>query len=181
MKRISSSSGARRLALLTLAVPLSLAAAQEKATVQPGGTVNVTVTSGPAPAPPVSITLYERHGHVTPVKGKCTHTGGGLIDVAQPAPDTVVVTMTGVVVANSTMKFELEQLFEVNFDNPKTKKANLTVEGRVLGLLRGEKAGCAEYGDACASIAMAGVEVAPPPPAPTPPPPAPHAHAHVPA
>src|SRR5262249_23642918 len=100
-------------------------------------------------------------------------------------PDAVVVTMTGVVVANSSMKFELEQLFEVNFDNPKTKKANLTVESRVLGLLRGEKAGCAEYGDACASIAMAGGGVAPPPPAPPPPPgraPAPAAaHAHVPA
>src|SRR5262249_55078362 len=141
-----------------------------------------TVTSGPAPAPPVSITLYERHGHVTPVKGKCTHTGGGLIDVAQPSPDTVVVTMTGVVVANSSMKFEVEQLFEVSFDNPKVKKARLTVAGRAPARLRGEKAGCAGYGGARASVAMAGVEVAPPPPAPTPPPPAPApAHAHVPA
>src|SRR5262245_31916606 len=121
------------LALLCLAVPR--ARGQEKAVVPQGGAVNVTVTSAAAPAPPASITLEARHGHVTPVKGKCTHTGGGLIDVAQPSPDTVVVTMTGVVIANSSMQFDLEQVFEVSFDNPKLKKANLTVEGRVLGLL----------------------------------------------
>jgi hypothetical protein len=114
--------------------------------------VNVTVTAGVAPPPPVSITLHERHGHVTPVKGKCAHTGGGLIDVASPAPDTVIITMSGSVVANATMQFDLEQLFEVSFDDPKVKKAKLTVEGRVIGLLRGERKGCAEYTDACAHL-----------------------------
>jgi len=148
------------LGLLCLTAPL--ARAQDKTVVPQGGAINVTVTSGAAPAPPVSITLYERHGHVTPVKGKCSHTGGGLIDVAQPSPDTVVVTMTGVAVANSSMQFELEQIFEVSFDNPKVKKASLTVEGRVLGLLRGEPQGCARYADACASIGVAGAELIPP-------------------
>jgi hypothetical protein len=141
------------LGLLALAAPLSPVRAQEKAAVPAGGTVNVTITSGGAPPPPVSITLRERHGHVTPEKGKCTHTGGGLIDVASPAPDTVIVTMTGAAVANSSMRFDLDQCFEVNFDDPKVKKAKLTVEGRVVGLLRGEKKGCAEYTDACAHVA----------------------------
>jgi hypothetical protein len=159
------------LVLLCLAAPL--ARAQEKAVVPQGGVVNVTVTTA-APAPPVSITLHERHGHVTPVKGKCTHTGGGLIDVAQSSPDTVVVTMTGVVIANSSMTFDLEQAFEVSFDNPKLKKANLTVEGRVLGLLRGEPKGCARYADACASLGIAGAEAVPAPGVPCPP------HANVP-
>src|SRR5947209_4444140 len=106
--------------LVALAVPS--VRAQQKGTVPVNGTLNVTVTPVAAPAPPVSITLHERHGHVTPCKGKCTHTGGGLIDVASPAADTVVITMSGLVVANSDMKFDLEQCFEISFDDPKVKK-----------------------------------------------------------
>jgi hypothetical protein len=139
------------IALASLAALSSLVSAQEKALVPVGGTVNITVTAV-APAPPLSITLRERHGHVTPQKGKCTHTGGGLIDVASPTSDTVLITMSGVVVANAEMDFDLEQCFEVNFDDPKVKKAKLFLEGRVIGLLRGGKKGCAEYSDACAHV-----------------------------
>jgi hypothetical protein len=144
----------RRLALslVALATPLSFASAQDKVAVPAGGTVNVVVTQGAAPAPPVSITLHERHGHVNPLKGKCTHTGGGLIDVSSPSADTVIVTMSGAVVANADMKFDLEQCFEINFDDPKVKKAKLTVEGRVIGLLRGERKGSSSYSDACAHV-----------------------------
>jgi hypothetical protein len=149
----------RYLALGLLALAAPPASAQEKAAVPAGGTVNVTITSGTAPPPPVSITLYGRHGHVTPEKGHCTHTGGGLIDIASPSPDTVIITMTGAAVANSAMQFDLEQFFEVNFDDPKVKKAKLTVEGRVIGLLRGEKKGCAEYSDACARVAAGAAEL----------------------
>jgi hypothetical protein len=137
--------------LLCLTATPSLGLAQEKAA-QPGAAVNVTVTAGVPPPPPVSITLGGRHGHVTPLKGKCTHTGGGLIEVAQPSPDSVLITMSGAVVANSEMKFDLEQCFEVSFDDPKVKKAKLTVEGRVIGLLRGERKGCAEYSEACVHV-----------------------------
>ena len=163
----------RHLALGLLCLAVSFAPAQDKTVVPQGGAINVTVTSGAAPAPPVSITLHERHGHVVPVKGKCSHTGGGLIDVAQPSPDTVVVTMTGVAIANASMTFDLDQVFEVSFDNPKLKKAAVTVEGRVIGLLRGEPFGCARYTDACASIGVPGVEhvLLPAPPVPVPPPP----------
>jgi hypothetical protein len=79
--------------------------------------------------------------------------------VAAPAPDTVIVTMSGAVVANSDMKFDLDQGFEVSFDDPRVKKAKLTVEGRVIGLLRGERKGCAEYSEACASILAAPAEL----------------------
>jgi hypothetical protein len=146
------------LGLLCLGTPLSLASAQEKAVVPAGNAVNVTVTTA-APPPPVSITLHERHGHVTPIKGMCTHTGGGLIDVASPAADTVIITMSGAAVANSSMLFDFDQVFEVSFDDPKVKKAKLTVEGRVIGLLRGEPKGCAEYSNACACILAAPVEL----------------------
>jgi hypothetical protein len=161
MKETFASRAWRLLALIpvVLGMSLSLGWAQEKAVVPPGGTVNVTVTAGAAPPPAVSLTLTERHGHVTPIKGKCTHTGGGLIDVASPAPDTVIVTMTGVVVANSEMKFDLDQGFEVSFDDPQIRRAKLTLEGRVIGLLRGEKKGCAEYAQACASVLAAPVEL----------------------
>ena len=151
MKKILRSS---LLLCLVLATPASpgLVQAQEKAAVPAGGTVNISVTPVAAAAPPVSITLLERDGHVTPFKGKCTHTGGGLIDVSTPSADTVVITMTGAVLANSEMKFELDQCFQVNFDDPKVKRARLTVEGRVIGLLRSHCKGQAGHGDACVSV-----------------------------
>lgn len=147
------------LGVLGIALPLQLTNADDKTTVAPGTPVTITVTQGSPPAPPVSITLYERHGHVTPCKDKCTHTGGGLIDVSSPSADTVVVTMSGVAVSTSQVKFDLDQCFEVSFDDPKVKKAKLSVEGRVVGLLRGEKKGCAEYSDACANVSACGADV----------------------
>jgi hypothetical protein len=140
------------LGLFALGVLPALVSAQEKAITAPGGAVNITVTAGAPAPPPVSITLYERHGHTTPIKRKFTHTGGGLIDVASPAPDTALIAMSGAVVGNASMRFDFEQCFEVNFDDPKLKKAKLLIEGRVIGLLRGEKKGCAEYTDACATV-----------------------------
>src|SRR5437868_6104869 len=102
-----------------------------------------------APAPAVTVVLGSRQGRVVPLRQGFTHTGGGNIDVAQPAPDTVVVTMTGVAVAGghpckdsvARMTFELEQCFEVRFENAKVKRARLTLEGRVIGLLRTHKKG----------------------------------------
>jgi hypothetical protein len=142
-------------AVLGLAAPLSAALAQEKVAAPAGAAVNITVTAGTTPPPPVSLILHQRHGHVTPVKGKHAHTGGGLIDIVSPAPDTVVITMSGAVVANGSMAFDLDQLVEVSFDDPKLKKAKLTIEGRVVGLLRGEPLGCAEYTDASAHLGVA--------------------------
>jgi hypothetical protein len=157
MQRNTRSRRVRHLALglLGLAVPLGPAMAQEKVVAPVGGTVNVVVTPAVAPPPPVSITLHERHGHVTPAKGKCTHTGGGLIDVATPTPDVVIITVSGSVTANADMRFDVEQCFEVSFDDPKVKRAKLTVEGRVIGLLRGAHKGCAAYSDACAHVTCA--------------------------
>jgi hypothetical protein len=139
------------ISLFGFALSPSFGLAQEKVVVPAGGAINVTVTTA-VPPPPVSITLHERHGHVTPQKGKCTHTGGGLIDVSTPAPDTVIITMSGAVVANADMRFDVDQCFEVSFDDPKVKKAKLIVEGRVIGLLRGEPKGSASFADACAHV-----------------------------
>jgi hypothetical protein len=138
----------RSLALLPLA---TLPARAE------GPVVPAAATAG-VPA----IVLRERHGHVTPLRVGFQHSGGGTIDVAQPAPDTVVVTMTGVAVAgrhptkdsHARLRFDLEQYFEVTLDGPGPARARLTLEARVVGLLRSSKhgGGSAAESAGCATV-----------------------------
>jgi hypothetical protein len=147
------------LGAVVAALPLT---AQETKTVPPGTPVTITVTPAAPPSSPVTITLGARHGHVTPLRQGCCHTGGGNTDVAQPAPDTVVVTMTGVAVATGApcgpgvagMDFDLNQGFELVFEKSNLKLAKLTLEGRVIGLLRGgSRGGAAEETHGCATVA----------------------------
>jgi hypothetical protein len=140
-------------------VPAALRGQQPKLA-QPGQPLNITITTA-SPAPDVSIVVGSRSGKVVPLRSGCTHTGGGNIDVQQPAPDTLVVTMTGVAVAyggptgpaSASQVFELVQGFEVSFDKPTVKAARLTIEGRVIGFLRSHKLGAA---DECATAVVAG-------------------------
>jgi hypothetical protein len=133
-------------ALLALVLPLSLTAGVR--------------SDNATPAPAVSFLLRDRHGHVTPARSIATYSGGGLVDVQQPTPDTVVVTMTGAVVAaahpchamSASMTFDLEQCFDMVFEKPDVKAAKLAVEGRVTGLLRGGRAGSASESNGCATI-----------------------------
>jgi hypothetical protein len=128
--------------------------------VPPGTPVNITVSQAAPTAPRISIVLGPRHGHVTPERHGCTHTGGGNIDIAQPTPDVLIVTMSGAAVAYGALcpalaaqAFDLEQWFELSFDNPKVKKGKLTMEGRVIGLLRSHcPKDSAAYDDACAAV-----------------------------
>src|SRR5262245_24686585 len=123
----------RHALTLALLIPCAAPAADPPKTVAPGTPVTITVVPAAAPAPAVSITLHDRHGHVTPHRQGCTHTGGGIIDVAQPSPDTVVITMTGAAVATphpakssfASLEFDLNQCFEVTFDKPDVKGAKL--------------------------------------------------------
>jgi hypothetical protein len=118
--------------------------------------------STPPAGPPVVIVLGSRHGHATPLRQGFAHTGGGNIDVAQPSPDTLVVTMTGVAVAGAhpckdsvaAWSFDLEQCFEVRFEDEKRKQAKLTLEARVIGVLRShcKGGGVAEQGPGCATV-----------------------------
>jgi hypothetical protein len=94
------------------------------------------------------------------------HTGTGNIDVAQPSPDSVVVTMTGVAAAganpckdsSAAMSFDLCQDFEVTLDSTRLKKAKLVIEARVIGLLRSScKGGTAQEGPGCAEVTAGGV------------------------
>jgi hypothetical protein len=122
--------------------------------------VTIQVTPAPAAPPPVTITLGKRVGRVVPYRQGLCHTGGGNIDVAQPAPDTVVVTMTGVAVATGSpcgagvaaMDFDLQQAFEVSLEKG-VKAAKLTLECRVIGLLRTHNGGgTAEVSHGCAQV-----------------------------
>ena len=102
-----------------------------------------------AAGPTVTIQLRSRQAQVIPLRQGFCHTGGGNIDVTQSAPDTVVITMTGVAVAGghpckeslARMQFDLAQCFEIRFEDKKVKRAKLTLEGRVIGLLRTHKKG----------------------------------------
>lgn len=125
-----------------------------------GAAVEPVVAAGPA----VSITLGPRQGRVTPTRQGCARTGGGNIDVAQPSPDTIVVTLSGVAVATgapgcpafAAMDFDVDQCFEVVFEKKDLKAARLTIEARVIGLLRShscfKKNGSAEESGACATV-----------------------------
>src|SRR5689334_16800845 len=114
-------------------------------------------------APKVTIVLKGRHGHGTPHRSGCAHTGGGNTIVEQPKDDTVIITQTGVAVAGphphgSCAGFDLdtEQCFEIVFADEKLKKAKLTLDAIVVGLLRCDKhGGCASFdlGQACVSAA----------------------------
>src|SRR5688572_7094023 len=89
-----------------------------------------------APAPVVTIDVGGRQAQGVPTRSGFNHTGGGNIDVQQPSPDTVVVTMTGVAVAGgcpgkdsvAALAFDLCQEFEVTIARPDVKRAKLTIE-----------------------------------------------------
>ena len=127
------------------------AVGQDKKEVPPGTPVTISVTTA-ATAPDVSISLGKRTAQVVPCRVRCNHTGGGNIDVQQPTPDVLVVTMTGAAVAygspagaaSAALDFTLSQTFDVSFDKPTAKAAKLTVEARVIGFLRSHKLGSAE-------------------------------------
>jgi hypothetical protein len=151
--------------LVGLLIPWAGLAAQEGVTPCPFEAV--PAAPAPAPPPPASIALGLRHGHAVPSCCGHSHTGAGNTDIAQPSPDTVVVTMTGVAAAGAnpcqdsvaSVSFDLCQDFEVRFDSPKLKKAKLVIEARVIGLLRSacKGGGTAQEGPGCATVTAGGV------------------------
>jgi hypothetical protein len=92
----------------------------------------------------VTLSLAHRQSTATPHRAGCTHTGGGNILLSQPSADTIVVTMTGVAVATghpcadsvAALTFDLLQEFEVTINKKEVGKAQLSLEARVVGLLR---------------------------------------------
>ena len=147
-------------------LPLPLMAKDEPTKVPPGTPVTITVQPAAPSTPPVSFQLDERHAHITPTRSGFTHTGGGYIDIQQPSVDTIVVTMTGVAVAGgcpvkdsfAQVSFDLNQVLEVSFDDPKVKAAKVTMDARVIGALRGGGKGSAEESNGCATLSGEGFD-----------------------
>jgi hypothetical protein len=75
--------------------------------------------------------------------------------------------MTGVAVAGghpvknsvAALHFDLDQCFEIKFDDPKLKRARLSLEARVIGLLRSHSKGTAEEGPSCATVSCGPVQL----------------------
>jgi len=115
--------------------------------------------------PPVALRLTDRRAQVAPVRSGGTRTGGGNIDVRQPSPDVVVITLTGAAVATdhplgsaAVLSFQVEQGFEVVALKPAVKAA-LAIEARVTGLLRGGKTGSASASGGWATVTCGGIEL----------------------
>jgi hypothetical protein len=118
--------------------------------------------------PGPTLTLADRHGQVTPQRTGFEHTGGGNVDVAQPSPDSVVLTMTGVAVAGAhpckdsvaAMDGDLTQCVEISLDKSEGRKLKVSAEARVIGLLRSQtQGGSAEESGACATLTSDSGEV----------------------
>jgi hypothetical protein len=103
----------------------------------------------------------QRDGHVIPRHHGSALTGGGAVTVLQPAPDTLLITLTGAAAAKAnpcapsmaSLEAAVEQQFEVVFPSG-FRPAHLILEGRVLGLLRSEglRSGSAELVQATAEV-----------------------------
>lgn len=94
--------------------------------------------------PAMEFVVAPGEASAVPAKLGVSWANGGIIDVAQPNPTTLVVTMTGVTATNANLckdsianyQFDLNQQFAVRFNSPRVEQAVLTMEGRVIGLLR---------------------------------------------
>jgi hypothetical protein len=92
--------------------------------------------------PPVEIILVPGEASAVPVRKGVAFADGAITNVEQLNPTTLVITMSGLVAANSDLcrtsvasyRFDLTQAFELHFHG-KTKTAKLTLDGRVIGLL----------------------------------------------
>jgi hypothetical protein len=123
----------------------------------------------PTKWPDVMLVLGPGEGTATPVKKCYSKAGGGNILVTQPAPDTIVVVMTGAVVAAghpvkpsvASYDFNLEQCFEVVFNSTQVKSARLLLDGQVMGVLRTANHSCKPTGTAESTAAHAAIVCGP--------------------
>lgn len=95
------------------------------------------------PATTARIVLGAHDGAAHPAVRGHGYTGGGNIDIAQPAADTLVITMTGTVAAcasplnssEATLDFQQGVQFGVEF-SPPSATGRLIVQAKLNGLLR---------------------------------------------
>src|SRR5437588_755455 len=96
------------------------------------------------PRPAAEFVIAPGQAHAVPSKEGVSWANGGVVDVAQPNPTTLVVTMSGITATNANLictsiaqyQFDLAQEFAIRFNSPRVTGAVLTIDGRVTGLLR---------------------------------------------
>jgi hypothetical protein len=92
----------------------------------------------------VEFIITPGEASAVPIKKGLAWANGGVIDVAQPNPTTLTITMSGLTATNADLlctsvanyHFELTQAFAVVFNSKRVVGAKLTLEGRVIGILR---------------------------------------------
>src|SRR5262245_1742977 len=111
------------------------------------------VPTGP-PTTPYQIRLGPRKAQASPTHTHDGQTGGGAIDVQQPLPHVLLITMRGAAVAGTDCKqgaaasitFELDQEFTVTATRPGLRPPRLGIAARVVGTLdtsdQGKGCGC---------------------------------------
>jgi hypothetical protein len=137
------------------------------ATGSAGAQVNGSdVPAGP-PTTAYQIRLGARQAHASPVRTDDSQTGGGSIDVQQPHPHVLLITMRGAAVAGANCKkgasasiaFELDQEITVIPTRAGLRPPRLGLAARVVGVLdssdKGKGCGSAEQGEACAAVLAA--------------------------
>jgi len=129
-----------------------------------------TVVAGDAPpGPAYQIILRSRHAEATPTRTRDAQTGGGVVLVEQPEPNTIIVTMGGSAVAGSdfhgsaaAIAFTLEQDLEIIPLRKSARAPRIGMIGRVVGTMQVsdpgrcccKPCGTAEQGPAIANLAM---------------------------
>src|SRR5262245_31974229 len=107
--------------------------------------LTVGMQQGQAADPIVVLRPTTREGPGVPSRFGWAINGGGEVSVVQPAPDTLVMTLNGVVAAkgnpikpsSAELVADLTQQFEILFPQG-FKPVQLGLEARVNGLLRSE-------------------------------------------
>lgn len=138
------------------------------------------IDDAPAPVvgrPPMELILEPGQASAVPFRKGVSYANGGVIDISQPNPTTIVIVMSGLTATNADLfcksvanySFELSQCFEVAIHSKQIKAARLVIEGRVIGLLRTnhehyqsclcKKGGVAETQPAHAAIAAGGQQL----------------------
>ena len=139
--------------LLMLVMPTEVKA-------QPPSAPALPPLSNSSSVPPTyTIKLNTRHACVTPTSQCLARADGGFIDILAPAPNTVTMTMTGTVAANSYLcttgmaseKFQLVQDLEITCSDPKQATVSLTIDTALAGFVRSKrKAGaCVRLAQVC--------------------------------
>jgi hypothetical protein len=122
----------------------------------------------PPAGPAYQIVLRSRHTEVTPTRTKNAQTGGGSIQVEQPDPSTIVITMAGSAVVGSDVHgsaagitFNLEQDLDIVATRKGVRRPRIGMVGRVVGTLQvtdpgkcGKACGSADQGPATASLTI---------------------------